>query len=147
MRTDPEKTKAVAEWPQPDSRKQLQRFLGFASFYRRVIKNFNRVAAPLSKLTSPSIPFSWTLDAESMFQKLKERFTSARILVQPDPSRQFIVEVDASDMGVGGVLSQRSNTDQKLHPSAFFSHRLTYAERNYYGGNRELLAVKLALEE
>ena len=62
-------------------------------------------------------------------------------------SRQFIVEVDDSDSGVGAVLFQPSAPDQKLHPCAFFSRRLSPAEHNYDVGNRELLAVKLALEE
>ncbi len=65
----------------------------------------------------------------------------------PDPTRQFVVEVDASEVGVGAVLSQRATSDDKVHPCAFFSHRLSPAERNYDIGNRELLAVKLALEE
>lgn len=82
-----------------------------------------------------------------MFQHLKGRFCSAPILLIPDPERQFIVEVDTSDVGVGAVLSQRSAEDQKLHPCAFFSRRLSSADRNYDIGNRELLAVKLALEE
>lgn len=65
----------------------------------------------------------------------------------PDPALQFVVEVDASDVGVGAVLSQRAADDQKMHPCAFFSHRLSPAERNYDVGNWELLTVKLALEE
>ena len=65
----------------------------------------------------------------------------------PDSERQFVVEVDASDVGVGAVLSQRAAEDQKLHPCAFFSRRLSPTEKNYDIGNRELLAVKLALEE
>lgn len=69
------------------------------------------------------------------------------VLVQPDPQKQFILEVDASDMGVGAVLSQRSGPNQTLHPCAFFSRRLTPSERNYDVGNRELLAIKTALEE
>lgn len=77
---------------------------------------------------------------------LKERFTTAPILVLPDVSRQFVAEVDASDLGVGAVLSQRA-ADNKMHPCAFFPRRLSPAERNYDIGNRELLAVKLALEE
>lgn len=78
------------------------------------------MAAPLTSLTSSSIPFKWTQEADQAFGKLKELFTSAPVLIQPDPSRQFIVEVDASDSGVGAILSQRSATDQKLHPSALF---------------------------
>lgn len=62
-------------------------------------------------------------------------------------SNQFIVEVDASEVGVGAILSQRSSADGKVHPCAFFSHKLSPTERNYDVGNRELLAIRLALEE
>ena len=67
--------------------------------------------------------------------------------MNPDPERQFIVEVDTSNTEVGAVLSQRSAGDAKVHPCAFYSHRLSPAEQNYDIGNRELLAVKLAIEE
>lgn len=144
-RTDPSKIKAVVEWPKLS--KQLQRFLGFANFYRRFIKDVSRVAAPLSKLTSTLSPFSWSPEADSAFLQLKTLFPSAPVLIQPDSSRQFIVEVDASDTGVGAVLSQRVEPHHKLHPCAFFSSGVSPAERNYDVGNRELLAVKLALEE
>lgn len=65
----------------------------------------------------------------------------------PDPERQFIVEVDASDIAVGAVPSQRSLLDEKVHPCAFYSHRLLSAERNYYVCNCKLLAIRLALGE
>ena len=147
MEMDPAKVSAVSSWPVPDSRKQLQRFLGFANFYRRFIRGYSTVAAPLTALTSSKVPFRWSVAAEEAFQHLKGRFSSAPILLIPDPERQFVIEVDASDVGVGAVLSQRAAKDQKLHPCAFFSRRLSPAERNYDIGNRELLAVKLALEE
>uniref|UniRef100_A0A8D0CUG7 Gypsy retrotransposon integrase-like protein 1 n=1 Tax=Sander lucioperca TaxID=283035 RepID=A0A8D0CUG7_SANLU len=147
LRMDPAKISAVTDWPAPSTRKQLQRFLGFANFYRRFIKDYSRIAAPLTALTSISLPFEWNEGADSAFKELKHRFASAPILMQPDPDRQFVVEVDASDTGVGAVLSQRSPEDNKLHPCAFLSRKLSQAERNYDVGNRELLAVKLALEE
>lgn len=147
VRMDPEKVRAVLDWPKPESRKQLQRFLGFANFYRLFIRNYSRIAAPLTALTSPARPFHWNSETDGAFTELKKRFTSAPILTQPDSSRQFVVEVDASDVGVGAVLSQLSPEDNKLHPCAFLSHRLSPTERNYDVGNRELLAVKLALEE
>ncbi len=147
VRMDPEKVRAVLDWPWPDTRKQLQRFLGFANFYRCFIRNYSRTAAPLTALTSPARPFHWSSEAEGAFLDIKKRFTSAPILINPDSSRQFVVEVDASDVGVGAVLSQRSPEDNKLHPCAFLSHRLSPTERNYDVGNRELLAVKMALEE
>ena len=147
IQMDPEKVSAVTTWPNPEDRKQLQRFLGFANFYRRFIRGYSIIAAPLTMLTSSKTPFRWSPAAEAAFRELKVRFTSAPILQVPDPDRQFVVEVDASEVGVGAILSQRAAVDQKLHPCAFFSRRLTPAERNYDIGNRELLAVKLALEE
>jgi len=136
VRADPGKIQGVVDWPTPASRKELQRFLGFAHFYRHFIRDYSRIAAPLARLTSPAIPFTWSQEAEQAFIILKKRFTSAPILVHPDPSRQFTVEVDASDTGVGAILSQRSSTDLKLHPCAFLSRPLSPAERNYDVGNR-----------
>uniref|UniRef100_A0AAQ4QLT0 Gypsy retrotransposon integrase-like protein 1 n=1 Tax=Gasterosteus aculeatus aculeatus TaxID=481459 RepID=A0AAQ4QLT0_GASAC len=147
IQMDPAKVSAVTEWATPTSRKHLQRFLGFANFYRRFIRNFSTIASPLHKLTSSNIKFQWSLPAERAFQELKERFTTAPILTLPDPNLQFVVEVDASDVGVGAILSQRSEVDRKLHPCAFLSRKLSPAERNYDVGNRELLAIKVALEE
>lgn len=88
--------------------------------------------------------FSWSAEADKAFNKLKELFTSARVLVQQAPNRQFIVEVDASDTGVGAVLSQHAGPENRLHPCAFFACCLSPAEHNYYVGNQELLTVKLA---
>ena len=130
VKMDSTKVQAVQEWPRPESRKQLQRFLGFANFYRRFIRNYSRVAEPLTSLTSVNRPFTWTTETESAFQRLKDLFTSAPILTQPDPTHQFVVEVDASNIGVGAVLSQRSPEDGKLHPCAYFSCRLSPSERN-----------------
>ena len=78
---------------------------------------------------------------------LKGLFTSAPVLILPQPSRQFIMEVDASDVGIGTVLSQRLEEDQHVHPVAFLSHRFSPAEMNYDVGNQELLAVHAALSE
>ena len=147
VRADANKVRAVEEWPAPSSRKELQRFLGFANFYRRFIRDYSMVASPLTRLTSSTVPFCWSDEANEAFNQLKHLFTTAPVLVQPDTSKQFIVEVDASDTGVGAVLSQRGGSGERLHPCAFYSRRLSPTERNYDVGNRELLAVKLALEE
>ena len=144
---DPEKVRAVEQWPKPTDRKALQWFLGFANFYHRFIQNYSSIAAPLTRLTLSKVRFTWDQGAEEAFKGLKGRFTSAPILVLPDPERQFIVKVDASNTGVGAILSQRSAGDSKVHPCAFYSHRLSPAEQNYDIGNKELLAVKLAMEE
>lgn len=83
--------------------------------------------------------------AEQAFKKFKHLFSSAPVLVQADLSQPFFVEVDASDAGVGAILSQQVNG--KLHPCAFFSQHLPPAESNCDVGDQELLAIKLALEE
>lgn len=147
LEMDPGKVQAVAEWPTPTSRKEVQRFLGFAYFYRKFIRNFSSVAAPLSALTSPKVSFQWSQSSSEAFQRLKKLFTTAPVLTLPSVDQQFVVEVDASSSGVGAVLSQRSGMDNKIHPCAFLSRRLSQAERNYSVGDRELLAVKVALEE
>uniref|UniRef100_A0A8C2C1P2 ribonuclease H n=1 Tax=Cyprinus carpio TaxID=7962 RepID=A0A8C2C1P2_CYPCA len=142
------KVSAVLEWPLPQTVKELQRFLGFANFYRRFIRNFSTIASPLTTMTKRhTTRLSWSTESRQAFEELKIRFTSAPILRHPDPERQFIVEVDASSTGVGAVLSQRHGQPAKMYPCAFFSHKLSDAERNYDVGNRELLAMKLALEE
>lgn len=117
VKTDPVKIKAVVEWPIPDSRRKLQQFLGFANFYRRFVRNYSQVAAPLTRLTSSKVPFIWSPEAHPAFTTLKQLFTSAPILIHPATSKQFIVEVDASNVGVGAVLSKRCGPQGKFSPT------------------------------
>lgn len=132
IQMEPRKVHAVTNWPTPTNVKEVQRFWGIANFYRKFVQNFSAVAAPLSALTKGKNPeFLWSPEAEEAFKELKRRFTSAPVLTLPDAERPFVVEVDASDVGVGAILSQRG-VENKLHPCASLSHRLTPAERNYY---------------
>ncbi|XP_061912329.1 dehydrogenase/reductase (SDR family) member 7Cb isoform X2 [Entelurus aequoreus] len=147
VRADRGKVKAVVAWPQPASRTELRRFLGFAGFYRRFIRNFSRIAAPLNALTSSKVNFLWLPEADRAFSGLKTSFVSAPVLIHPDWDCPFLVEVGASDSGIGAILSQRSKIENLLHPCAFFSRRLSPAELNYDAGNRELLAIHEALVE
>ncbi|KAK3553768.1 hypothetical protein QTP70_009183 [Hemibagrus guttatus] len=87
------------------------------------------------------------MDEKKAFNKLKTVLTTAPLLVHPNPELPFIIEVDVLTTGVGAVLSQQQGNPRKLHPCAFFSRKLSPAEVNYDIGNRELLAIKLALEE
>lgn len=130
IRPDLAKIEAVSQWEPPTIRKKLQQFLGFANFYRCFIRNYSTIAAPLTQLTSTTRPFQWNTTAQNAFDTLKELFVSAPILIQPDPTRQFVVEVDASDSGVGAVLSQREEKNGKLKPCAFYSKKFSPAERN-----------------
>uniref|UniRef100_A0AAQ4PEW7 Integrase catalytic domain-containing protein n=1 Tax=Gasterosteus aculeatus aculeatus TaxID=481459 RepID=A0AAQ4PEW7_GASAC len=112
---DEGKVKAVMNWPEPQTIKELQRFLGFANFYRRFVRNFSSVAAPLTSLfKGSSKKLRWNEAATSAFRKLKDMFTSAPVLRHPDPALPFVVEVDASETGAGGVLSQRQDPARKM---------------------------------
>ncbi|KAK3526101.1 hypothetical protein QTP70_015426, partial [Hemibagrus guttatus] len=145
---DTNKVRAVSKWPAPATIKELQRFLGFANFYRRFIRNYSSVAAPLtSLLRGKPKKLNWTDQARAALQRLKDCFATAPILCHPDPDRPFVVEVDVSSSGLGAVLSQRHGDPGKVHPCTFYSQKLTTGEVNYDVGNRELLAIKAALEE
>ncbi|KAK3571175.1 hypothetical protein QTP86_004922 [Hemibagrus guttatus] len=145
---DVTKVHAVTEWPSSSTVKELQRFLGFANFYRRFIRNCSSVAGPLTLLLKGKPRrLAWTDQAQAAFQRLKECFTTAPILRHPDPDLPFVVEVDASSSGLVALLSQRHGEPGKLHPCAFYSRKLTAAEANYDVGNRELLYIKAELEE
>ncbi len=144
---DENKVNALVNWPLPSTVKRLQRFLEFTNFYRRFIKGFSSVAAPLTNMTKKGTNrLHWSLTAQEAFQRLKQRFT-APILHHPDPNVPFIVEVDASNIRIGAVLSQRQGSPAKMFPCAFYSRKLSSAERNYDVGDKELLAMKAALEE
>ncbi|KAK3556584.1 hypothetical protein QTP70_010780 [Hemibagrus guttatus] len=142
------KVRAVTDWPAPTTVRELQRFPGFANFRRCFIRNYSSVAGPLTSLLKGKPKrLAWTDQAWAAFQQLKDCFTTAPILQHPDPDLPFVVEVDASSSGLGAVLSQHHGEPGKLHPCAFYSRKLTTAEANYDVGNRELLAIKAALEE
>ncbi|KAI2652428.1 Transposon Tf2-8 polyprotein [Labeo rohita] len=148
VRMDEGKVDAVVSWPKPNTIKELQRFLGFANFYRRFVEGFSLITSSLTNLLKghPKTLY-WTTDANTAFEMLKKAFTQAPLLTHPDPDLPFVVKVDASTTGVGAVLSQHHGTPPRLHPCAYFSRKLSPAEMNYDIGNRELLAIKPALEE
>ncbi|KAL0172449.1 hypothetical protein M9458_032760, partial [Cirrhinus mrigala] len=148
VQMDQRKVDAVRNWPLPTTIKEMQRFLGFANFYRRFISHYNQLSAPLTSLIrQKNKNLSRTPEAHQVFQDLKQAFCAAPALTHPDPNLRFVVEVDAATLGVGAVLSQWRGEPPILHPCAFFSKKLSPAEQNYDVGNRELLAMKLSLEE
>ena len=103
--------------------------LGIAIYYHRFIRDFGQVAAPITLLLKGRpVRLQCSGEADRAFGHLKALFTSAPVLAHPDPSLEFIVEVDASEAGMGAVLSQRSGTPPKRRPCAFFLKKLSPAE-------------------
>jgi hypothetical protein len=144
IQADPAKIKAVEEWPVPKNKTEVLSFKGLAGFYRRFIKDFSKITAPLSALTG-NTPFIWTPVEQEAFEKLKQALTSAPVLASPDFSRPFIVNCDSSKTAIGAVLMQGEGEEQRV--IAYESKKLLPAEVNYLNHDKELLAVIHSLKK
>ena len=137
---EPSRIEAVSSWPTPKSVHDIQVFLGFANFYRKFIKGYSKIASPMTALLSKGTPFNWGSAADSAFQQLKNSFVSAPILKHFDHLQPAILEADASDEALGGIVSQYDENGI-LHPCAFHSRKFNPAERNYEIYDKEMLAI------
>lgn len=145
LKVDPDKVRAIREFPSPKTKRQARAFLGLAGWYRRFIENFSSIASPITE-TLKLKSFQFSDEACSAFQLLKEALTSTPLLVHPDFSKPFYVQCDASDVGIGGVLFQYdTNGDEK--PIYFYSAKLNSAQKNYSVTERECLAVIKSIEK
>lgn len=147
LHTDPAKVEAIINYKTPSTKKEVKRFLGTASWYRRFVPNFSNIAGPLNKLTSTkknAPPFKWTEEANQAFETLKERLITAPVLTCPNFNLPFEVHTDVSSYGIGAMLTQ--TVDGKENPVAYMSRSLTQPEKNYSVTERETLAVIVALE-
>lgn len=142
---DPVKLDGIRAWPVPTTVKQVQSFLGFCNFYRRFIRDYSKIARPLTQLTRKDLPFQWTPECQVAFDTLRNLFQQKPILCMADPSAAFQIECDASMFATGAVLRQR-NANQDWMPVAYLSRALSPAERNYQIYDKELLAVVRAFE-
>ena len=138
--TDPAKVEKVSNWPVPTSCKELRQFLGLASYYRRFVRDFAKICQPLHRLTEKNCRFIWTPSCQESFDKLRKCLVSAPILVYPNFAKPFILDTDASETGLGGVLSQLQD-DGKECVIAYASRALTKPERRYSVTRKELLAA------
>ena len=140
VQTDPAKTDKVAQWPVPKTKRETQQFLGLANYYRRFVKDFATIAKPLYRLTEKTCKFEWTDACQTSFEELRRRLVTTPILAFPDYTQQFTLDTDASDTGIGAVLSQ-VQPDGSERVIAYASRLLTKPERRYCVTRRELLAV------
>jgi hypothetical protein len=134
-----DKVKAIADWPQPKNVRDVRAFLGTTGYYRKFVKDFSRIAAPLSELTKESVKFSWGPEQAESFRKLKQALQEGPVLVLPDPNLPFVVHTDASGFATGAVLQQ--DQGKGLQPIAFMSKKMIDAETRYPVHEQELLAI------
>ena len=139
---DPSKLQAVQQWPVPTTVQAVQRFLGFANFYRRFVKDYSSIAAPLTDLTkhgSGTTPVTWTPAADAAFKALKQALSTPPVLQPFNPSLPTKITTDASDVGIGAELAQLHG--KAWLPVAYLSRKLSPAEGNYPTHDKELLAI------
>ena len=140
----PEKIKAIAEWPTPHDVKEVQSFLGFANFNRKFIEGYSKKALPLTDITKKDIGFTWGQDQQKAFDTLKKACADPPVLCTFQANEPARIETDASDLAIGACLCQIK--DQKWHPVAYYSRKMSAAEQNYNIHDKELLAVVCALQ-
>jgi predicted aspartyl protease len=136
---DPEKTRAVREWPTCKYIHELRAFIGTVSYYKKFIQGFSDICRPLYKLMEKGQKFEWSEECTKSMEKLKEVMVEPPILAYPREEGQWLLDTDASSFAVGAVLSQIQDDEERV--IAYGSRTLNKSEKNYCTTRRELLAV------
>ena len=146
LRVAPDKVRAVQEWPKPDSVTAVRSFLGLANFYRRFVKDYSQIALPLTELTKEvtGAGFKWGAEQQQAFEALKAALCSPPVLLVPDQSKPFVLNTDACKYAIGAVLQQDQGNG--LQPVAYFSAKMSDAERNYDVREQEFMALLRACQ-
>jgi len=151
LRVNPDKAKAIVDFSEPSLVTETKRFIGLTSWYRRFVRNFSTIMAPITALTkgtkkkkAKNSSFQWTSECRAAFQEIKKRLTSAPFLVCPGFSKQFYLHTDASNVGLGAILSMEPDGSKVV---TYASRSLSEDERKYTTKELECLAVLWAVEK
>ncbi|GBM50529.1 Retrovirus-related Pol polyprotein from transposon 17.6 [Araneus ventricosus] len=142
------KIEAVKNFPTPQTKTDIRAFLGLAGYYSHYIPMFSTIAAPLTDALKGKCRkgvVHWTEDCEKAFNSLKQALASQPVLHSPDYNRQFILQTDASDNGIGVVLSQ-VNEDDKEHPIVYLSRKFSDVEKRYCVSEKECAAIIFGIQ-
>ncbi|KAK5819483.1 hypothetical protein PVK06_024486 [Gossypium arboreum] len=145
IEVDKSKVETIEKLPPPSSVKTIRSFLGHAGFYRRFIKDFSKIAKPLTKLLEKDIPFNFDQECLEAFNTLKDKLINAPIIIAPDWNLPFELMCNVSDFAVGAVLGQQR--DEHFQPIYYASKTLTAAQENYTTMEKKLLAVVFSFDK
>lgn len=145
VRMDPKKMEAVDNLNIPKNPKEVKSLMGMMGYYRRFIKNFGIISAPINNLLKKTTVFKWSEECDKAFNTLKQKLTEDITLKYPDFDKQFILTTDASSYGIGAVLSQLDDNGFEK-PILFLSRQLNKAEKNYSTTEQECLAIVWAVK-
>ena len=126
---NPEKVRIIKEWPIPANATQLKAFLGTAGYYCQFVPNYAQIACPLCRAEQKGDNLTWTAECEEAFRKIKRHLSHTPILAFPPLDVPFILDTDASDSGLGAVLLQVQDGQERI--IAYVARALSKAERNY----------------
>ena len=143
--TQTEKVQAIRDWPPCRNFTELRAFLGTAGYYRRFVKNFSALAAPLFGLMKKGVRFKWTAECQQAFDTLKLRLMTEPILALPNNEGTYILDTDASNFGLGAVLSQEQFGTERV--IAYASRTINTAELKYETTRKKLLALVYGLKQ
>lgn len=147
IRPGDKKVQSVLDFPRPNNAHTVRQFLGLVGYFRKFIKNFARIAYPLNKLLKKDVSWCWDDEQEESFKTLKAQLVNRPILAIYDPAAETELHTDASKLGVGGILMQRSSGCDTFKPVAFYSRQTSPEERNFHAYELETLAVVCSLRK
>ena len=139
VEVDDKKLDIVRDWAPPANVHELRSFMGLANFFRRFVRRYTHIAAPLHSLTSKNVVFRWESQHQAALEELKQALSSAPVVVPPNPSLPYLVYTDASDLQIGAVLTQDHGQGPQV--VAFESRSLTPGERSYSVQDKEMLSI------
>ena len=139
----PSKTQAIQKMHPPTTPKQIHAFLGLVGYNRKFIKNFTKIAKPLTLLTRQQVKFEWTPKHQEAFMKLKDSIIKVPILQYPNPHNRYIIYTDTSDDACRAQLTQEH--DGTEFPNAFLSHTFSETQRKWSTTEQETYGVYYAV--
>ncbi len=149
IRPDPDNIKKVLEWKTPTNKDQLGHILGFANYYREFIKGYADIIAPLQHMKKDKVPFLWNEITQKAFDDIKKALTSDPVLAMPVEKGDYVLDTDASDVAIAGILHQWQDVDgkPKLKVLAYGSKVLSTTQRHYGAAKLEMLGVLTFIEK